>query len=60
MKIDSINALTTYKKKRGKAVLTKSDHNLLICNFNIKFAVKKSKSKIDRQEIFKFRDPEGW
>ena len=36
MKIDSENRLSKYQMKKDKTVITKSDHNLLLCSFNCK------------------------
>ena len=37
MKIDENNVLTRYMKKKKKIYVTKSDHNLLICEFSQKW-----------------------
>ena len=58
MKIDSENALMRYSKSNKKVKITRSDHHLLVCSFNIrKPNLKEQKSRI---EHFNFKDPEGW
>ena len=58
MKIDSSNVLTRYVKRKERIIVTKSDHNILICNFSQKWNsdTKCGKEKI---EIFNFNDSFG-
>ena len=50
--------LTKYAKIRGKTVVTQSDHNPLICQFNYLWSDKIQNGK-QRHEIFNYKDPEG-
>ena len=40
--------------------MTKSDHNLLICKFNIKIQKYKLQNNSNRIQNFNFNDPKGW
>ena len=60
MVIDEARAfvLTKYAKIRGKPVVTQSDHNPIICQFNCTWSDKMVDVK-QRIEIFNYKDPEG-
>ena len=60
LKIDEARShvLTKYSKVRGKVVVTESDHNPLIGQFNCLWSDKPVQEK-ERYEIFNFNDPEG-
>ena len=60
MKIDEVRAhvLAKYSKKKGKVVVTESDHNPIICQFNQLWSDQSVKDK-QRYEIFQFNDTEG-
>ena len=60
MKIDEARAyvLTKYKKVKSKTVVTESDHNPIICQFNHLWSDRLEQEK-QRYEIFQFNDPEG-
>ena len=49
MQIDDINVLTRYRKRKNKIFITKSDHNLLICEFSQKwnFNIKNKKLEMN-------------
>ena len=59
MKIDSDNALSKYSKVKSQIKITKSDHHLLICSFNLRVN-KNIENKQQRIEKFNFNDPSGW
>ena len=48
--------LTKYSSRMGVPRMVESDHNLLICNLNIKWDKRIRK---ERKEVFKFKDTEG-
>ena len=50
-------ALTRYQKLKSGVKVTESDHNPLICTFNI--SVPKIKSEQNQVEVFNFKDAEG-
>ena len=60
MQIDEARAfvLTKYSKAKGKVKITESDHNPLICKFDLLWSDKMDSEK-QRYEIFNFKDPEG-
>ena len=58
MKIDDVNVLTRYFKKKDKIYVTKSDHNVLICQFSQKWN-SDMKTRKDRYEVFNFKNKEG-
>ena len=58
MKIDSNSVLTRYVKKKNKIYITKSDHNLLICEFSQKWNSSAKKNKM-QNEFYNFKDAEG-
>lgn len=60
MKIDEARAhvLTKYRKVRGKVVITESDHNPIICQFNHLWSDRLEGEK-QRYELFQFNDPDG-
>ena len=59
MKIDSDNALTKFSKKGKQINIIKSDHNLLICKFNINPSKFKPPNDNKRIQQFNFSDPKG-
>ena len=58
MQIDDCNVLTRYSKKKDKIVVTKSDHNMLICEFTTIWS-SRDLSKNENREIFNFKSQEG-
>ena len=48
--------LTKYSSRMGLPRIVESDHNLLICNLNIKWD---SRVRKERKEVFKLKDKEG-
>ena len=50
--------LTKYAKIRGKTVITQSDHNPIICQFNYLWSDNVQNGE-QRREIFNYKDPEG-
>jgi hypothetical protein len=60
MKIDEdrIHVLSKYRKVNGQTVVTESDHNPLICQFNQIWSSHSDEEK-QRYEVFNFTDPEG-
>ena len=59
MKIDKDNALARYSKKKNRSIVSKSDHHLLVCDFNIRWSSNLKESKVPRQKMFNFKDQEG-
>ena len=59
MKIEANNVLCKYAKSKTRPVVTRSDHNLLIGSFQMKW-VKGSQKNHTRREIFNYNDTEGW
>ena len=60
MKIDEARnyVLSKYSKSKGEVVVTESDHNPIICNFNYLWSDNIVPEK-QRYEMFNFKDPEG-
>ena len=60
MKIDEARSyvLTKYSKMRGKTILTESDHNPIICQFNYLWNDATVNEK-QRYEVFNFKDTDG-
>ena len=60
MKIDEAISyvLTKYSKVRGKTILTESDHNPIICQFNYLWNDATVNEK-QRYEVFNFKDTDG-
>ena len=59
MEIESNNVLTKYYKKNDQIRIQKSDHHVLICQFNMKWSLLEKQSE-KRHKIFNFNDSEGW
>ena len=60
MKVDEARAyvLSKYSKVKGKVKVTESDHNPLICKFDLLWSSELDCEK-QRYEIFNYKDPEG-
>ena len=58
MKIDNDNVLTRYSKKKNKIQITKSDHNVLICEFSRKWNSNIRNNKT-QNEFYNFKNVEG-
>ena len=53
-----MNVLAKYSKSKGQVVVTESDHNPIICQFNQLWSDQSFDEK-QRYEMFQFNDPEG-
>ena len=54
---ERLYTLASYSKRKGKKVITQSDHNLILADFDIKY--KSYRYSVDRIELFNLKNLEG-